>query len=98
VGLLNAAGDVVASAGRPINLEQIELRQENERWGPRTVAFVYPIEGATVAQERGTNATPSAPVLLPSPTNNIRDGRGFSRRHDRPGDRRPPPGTNAGAP
>ena len=96
VGLLNAAGDVVASAGGPINLEQTEIRQENERWGARTVTFVYPIEGAVVAQERGTNAVATAPVLLPAPTNSMRDGR--TRRDDRPGDRRPPPGTNAAAP
>jgi signal transduction histidine kinase len=98
VGLLNAAGDVVASAGRPINLDQKEIRQENERWGPRTVTFVYPIEGAIVAQERGTNTIASPPVLLPTPTNSPRDGgRSFPRRDDRGGDRRTPLGTNTEA-
>ncbi len=89
VGLLNAAGDVVASAGRAINLDQKEIAQENERWGARTVTFVYPIEGAVVGPERGTN--PVAPVLLPQFTNSMREGgRGFSRREERSG------GTNSG--
>src|SRR5262245_44186197 len=42
VALLNAAGDPVASAGRPIDPQQKEILQEGERWSARTVTFVYP--------------------------------------------------------
>jgi len=76
VALLNAAGKTVASAGRPIDLEPQDIRQAGERWGPRGLTVVYPIEGAL--QEGVTN--PLAPVLL---TNSTRDGvRG--RREPRP--------------
>src|SRR5215472_4184137 len=37
IALLNAAGESVASAGRPIDLEQKDLQQEGERWGQQTV-------------------------------------------------------------
>ena len=81
VALLNAAGKAVASAGRPIDLEQQDIRQAGERWGLRSVTVVYPIEGASVLQEGVTN--PLAPVLLPAPTNSMRDG-GRPRREPRP--------------
>jgi signal transduction histidine kinase len=71
VALLNASGDQVASAGRPIDPEQKEIQQAGERWGLRTATFVYPIEGASVAQESVTN--PTAPILVP----------GFPRRENR---------------
>src|SRR6266478_4694425 len=60
VVLLNAAGKPVASAGRPIDLEQQDIRQEGERWGLRSVTVVYPIEGASVMQDGENN--PLAPV------------------------------------
>jgi hypothetical protein len=85
VALLNAAGEPVASAGRTVDLSQKDA-QEGERWGARFFTAVYPIEGASVAQEGSTNAI--APVLLPPFTNSMREpGRRFS----------PPPsdGTNA---
>src|SRR2546426_2941233 len=81
VVLLNAAGRPVASAGRPIDLEQLDIRQEGERWGLRSVTVVYPIEGASVLQEGVTN--PLAPVLLPPFTNSMREG-GRGRREPRP--------------
>src|SRR2546427_2144877 len=55
VALLNAAGKAVASAGRPIDLEQQDIRQAGERWGLRGVTVVYPIEGARVLQGGGPN-------------------------------------------
>ncbi len=81
VVLLNAAGKAVASAGRPIDLEQQDIRQAGERWGLRSVTVVYPIEGASVLQEGVTN--PLAPVLLPPLTNSMREG-GRGRREPRP--------------
>jgi signal transduction histidine kinase len=80
--LLNAKGESVASAGRPIDLEQQDIVQEGERWGNTTATFVYPIEGASVSSEGNTNASP--PVLLPPFTNSFREGRPFSRRDDHP--------------
>src|SRR6266404_409928 len=80
VVLLNAAGKPVASAGRPIDLEQQDIRQASERWGVRGLTVVYPIEGANVVQEGVTN--PVAPVLLPPFTNSMRESRGH--REPRP--------------
>jgi signal transduction histidine kinase len=82
VVLLNAAGEPVALAGRPIDLDQKDILVEGERWGLRSVTMVYPIEGASVTQEGITN--PLAPVLLPPFTNSMREGR--PRREPRPPD------------
>jgi signal transduction histidine kinase len=81
IRLLNAAGETVASAGRPIDLEQKDIVQEGERWGRTTVTFVYPVEGASVSSEGATNL--SAPVLLPPFTNAPRESRSLSRRENR---------------
>ncbi len=96
--LLNAAGEPVASAGRPVDYEQRDILQEGERWGRRGLTVIYPIEGASVAQEGATNP----PILLPPFTNAPRpfrrEGRpepGGSntvhRAEDRPDGPRPPP-------
>ncbi len=82
VGLLNPAGEYVVSAGRRIDPEQQDIVQEGERWGQRTVTFVYPIEGASV-----TNA--SGPILIENFTNTMSGGRGF-RRGPRPAEDRSP--------
>jgi len=76
--LLNAAGDPVASAGRPIDLEQNEIRQEGERWGARTMTKVYPLKGASLTQD-GTNGP--GPLIVETPTNLMRGG---PRRESRP--------------
>ncbi len=100
IALLNAAGEPVAFAGTPIDLEQKDIHQEGERWGRRSMTVVYPVEGASVAQEGLTN--PAQPVLLPPMTNSPRDGRGFRPRPPLPSgtnvvgeppdpDRPPPP-------
>jgi signal transduction histidine kinase len=96
VALLNANGDPLASAGRPIDPEQKEIVQEGERWGARAATFVYPIQGVNVSRESGTNTQP--PILLEGFTNTMRDGR--FRRSSRSSDDRgtPPTGTNAPSP
>jgi signal transduction histidine kinase len=86
VALLNAVGETVAFAGTPIDLEQKDIHQEGERWGRRAMTVVYPVEGASVAQEGLTSA--AQPVLLPPMTNSPRDSRGFRPRPQ------PPAGTN----
>jgi signal transduction histidine kinase len=85
VELLNAAGERVASAGKPIDLEQKDLAQEGERWGLHTVTLINPIDlGAALSSEAITNPT----VVWPPPpsefTNAMREGRRpFSRREPR---------------
>jgi len=70
VVLLNAAGDPVAKAGNPIDLQQEDLHQEGERWGRRSLIIAYPVAGVSVAQEGVTG--PAGPVLLDPPTNGLR--------------------------
>jgi signal transduction histidine kinase len=60
--LLNAAGDVLATAGSPINLEQKDLLQQREHWGSRSLIIAYPVAGVNVRQEGATN--PASPVLV----------------------------------
>jgi signal transduction histidine kinase len=86
IALLNAAGDRLASAGKLIDLAQGDIVQEGERWGRKSVTMVYPVEGASVAQEGVTN--PTTVVLPPfrELTNALPEGfRGrFPRREPRP--------------
>ena len=83
VALLNAAGESVAAAGRPIDLEQKDLLQEGEHWGARSMTRVYSVEGAFLSSEGNTNA--QAPLILEPPTNAFRGGfRNFPRRPPRP--------------
>lgn len=91
IALMNASGDRLAYAGKPIDLTQNEILQEGERWGARSVTMVYPVEGAAVSLEGMTNGTT---VVLPpfrEMTNNSSDGfRGRGpRREPRP--EGPPP-------
>ena len=86
IALLNASGDPLAWAGKPIDFSQKDIVQEGERWGRKTVTMVYPVEGASVAQEGGTNPTT---VVLP-PFREFTNanpegfrGRGFPRREPR---------------
>ncbi len=94
IALLNAAGEPVASAGKPIDLEQRDIVQEGERWGRLSVTLVNPVDlGAILASEGVTNPT----VVLPPPpprdsANTNRDeGRSFQRREPRVEDAGPPP-------
>lgn len=79
--LLNASGEQVAWAGRPIDVTQKDIVQRGERWGLHSVSFINPVDlGASLTSEDATNPT----VVLPSPqefTNTFRDGRPF-RMHD----------------
>jgi len=77
VGLLNAAGEPVAFAGNPLDLRQSDILQQGERWGRQTLTVVYPVQGASVSQDRATN--PAAPILLPPFTNTAREPRSFRR-------------------
>ncbi len=74
IALLNAAGEPVASAGRPIDFTQREILQKGERWGHTAVTFVNPVDlGAALSSQDGTNPT----VVLPpfrAMTNSFREG------------------------
>jgi signal transduction histidine kinase len=98
IALLNASGDSVASAGRPIDFTQKDMLQTGERWGQRTVTFVNPVDlGATLTSEDATNPTVVIPVLHDL-TNTFRDGRPFRVHEDGPPPGPPPPeSTETGA-
>jgi signal transduction histidine kinase len=87
IALLNAAGEQVVFAGKPIDFEHKEILQEGERWGRQSVTLVNPVDlGASLAAEGATNPTVVLPAPPPrDPSNTNRDfGRGFSRREPRP--------------
>ena len=93
LALLNAAGEQLASAGRPIDYSQQAILQEGERWGQRSVTFVIPVD-------LGASVLPPIHDL----TNTLNEpGRPFPRREPPPPepDASKPPGdvaTNAAAP
>ena len=63
--LLNAAGESVAAAGKPVDLAQTAILQQGERWGEKTVTMVYPVFGASFVPEGDTNRPP--PVIITAP-------------------------------
>src|SRR5258708_17186786 len=86
IALLNAAGEPVAAAGKPIDFAQKDILQEGERWGRYSVTLVNPVDlGASLASAGIHNPTvvlPPPPPRDPADTN--RDGtRGSLRRDSR---------------
>ena len=89
IALLNTPSDPpLASAGRTVDPQQKEIVQEGERWGARTVTFVYPIQGVNATNTQ-------APILVEGPTNSMREGRGPRRGPKPPTDEGPTPDTNS---
>ncbi len=92
IALLNAAGEPLAAAGKPIDFTQKELLQEGERWGRQTVTFVNPVDlGASLASEGVTNP----PFVLPPRrdlTNNVPPPRRDPRAENGAASRGEPPG------
>jgi len=83
VGLLNADGDAVVTAGDP-ELIPLDPLNSNERWSAGHVTFVLPVEDAGLNSAGLSN---NAPVLLPPRTNNpARGPRDFPRRELPPGE------------
>lgn len=81
VALLNAAGEVVVSAGAPPNLEARELMQTGQRWDKERVTLVNLLDlGAAVPREGQTNPPV---IVLPR-----REPGAGEREPERP---RPPP-------
>jgi signal transduction histidine kinase len=99
--LLNAAGEPLASAGKPPDLGQKDILQKGEHWGRKTVTLVNPVDlGAITTSEGFTN-----PTVIPPPFRELTNAnpdafrsRGFSRREPRPeeGERAVPGGDEVG--
>jgi len=88
VALLNATGEVVSSAGPPIDLDGRNLPQQEPQWDYKSVTVVNLVDlGATVTQEGETNRPT---IVLPR-----RDTPGGPRDEDRPPPPRFEPVTNA---
>ena len=82
IEMLNVSNRVVASAGRPVDLEQKDILQAGEHWGLRAMTRVYPVEGPFLNPAGGTNS--QAPLILEPPTNFMRDARDFRHHEPRP--------------
>jgi signal transduction histidine kinase len=88
VALLNATGEVVASAGPPIDFDGRNLPQQGPQWDYKNVTVVNLVDlGATVTQEGETNRPT---IVLPR-----RDAPGGPREEDRPPPPRFEPATNS---
>ena len=88
IALLNAAGEVMVSAGLPIDLDTKGMLQTGTRWDPRTVTIVNLVDlGSTLSHEGSDRPT----IVMPR-----REGGGGPRDDDRPG--RPPFGPRPGNP
>ena len=86
VALLNASDEVVASAGKPIDMDLLrDTVQQRERWDEKSVTLVNPVDlGASVTPAGETNLPT---IVLPprDTTNTVRNvGRGFQRPEARP--------------
>jgi len=86
IALLNATGEVVVSAGPPIDFTMKDLGPTGAHWTHDTVALMNLVDlGASVSPEfEGTNP----PIILTFPTNRPSGGRGGQ---DRPPPDGPPP-------
>jgi len=92
VALLNAAGEVVASAGAPIDFETKGAMRAAEHWDYRSVTLVNLVDlGANVAREGETNRpTIILPRREPSLVPRTKCGRMISARHSLRLERRTP--------
>jgi signal transduction histidine kinase len=80
IAILNAAGEVMVSAGTPIDLATKGMLQTGTRWEPRSVTIVNLVDlGSTLSPEGSERPT----IVMPR-----REGGGGPRDEDRPG--RPP--------
>ena len=98
--LLNAAGEVVASAGNPVNIQPEIAFQQGEHWATHSVTLMNPIDlGTNVTQEqdgpRPTIVVPRRELFGASDTNrvaasqSVTNGLTSTNRGDRSRSRRP---------
>jgi signal transduction histidine kinase len=91
IALLNAAGEQIATAGRPIDFTQRDILQQGEHWGQRNVIFVNLVDlGSTMTWEGGTNPTVVLPPMREF-TNAFPDARNRPARGERGAGPPPPP-------
>ena len=86
IGLFNADGVRLASAGKLPDLTQKDILQKGEHWGAKSVTIVNPVDlGALVNSEGVTNPTVISPPFrdLTNANPDAFRGRGFSRRDGR---------------
>jgi len=70
VALLNASGEVVASAGQPLELDKGNLLQQTPRWDSKRVMFVNPVDlGLSLTGEGETNSRPTIVLSRREATN-----------------------------
>ena len=89
VALLNVAGEVVASAGAPVDLETKGTPHSVERWDARSVTLVNPVDLGTNVVQDGESSRPIIVMPRRDPAGGTNtDRRGpppFGRRPNRPG-------------
>jgi signal transduction histidine kinase len=82
LGLLNTDGHPVVAVG-DTNLSLLQPLAGNEVWSEDNVTFVWPLEGASVIPEGGTN---NPMFVLPPPPREFTNSLGHAGRDDRPPD------------
>jgi signal transduction histidine kinase len=91
LALLNASGEVVVSAGAPLDFEAQGLVKAGERWDPRRVTLVNFVDLGLTVSDRGETNRPT--ILMPP---REREGTSGSREEDK--DRSRPEHRAEGAP
>ncbi|MEW6237849.1 MAG: ATP-binding protein [Candidatus Omnitrophota bacterium] len=74
IALLNSTGEVVASAGEPLNLNAKDLPQQGERWNGNSVTFVNLVD-LGLDERRDIPEQSSATIVVPVTDMMRRDGR-----------------------
>lgn len=64
--LINASGEPVVAAGRPVDFSQKDILQQGEHWARNSVTFVNPIAGANLETNRS--------FLVPPPPREFTNG------------------------
>jgi signal transduction histidine kinase len=82
VALLNASDEVVASAGKPIDMDLLrDTVQQGERWDEKSVTLVNPVDlGASVTPAGETNL----PTIVLPPRDTTNTVRNVGREYQRP--------------
>lgn len=75
ISLLNVAGDVVAAAGAPVDLETKGIAQNGEHWSVESVTLVNLVDLGTNSVQEGESARPIIVMPRPDPGNRTNDDR-----------------------
>lgn len=91
VALLNASGEVVVSAGTPIDFETKGMMQRGERWDRKSVTLVNLIDLGASMTERGETNRPTIVLPRREPNPGSRESGPRESGPPEPGPRPPPP-------